>query len=101
MRAPHGPDEATHLRENVARIRAFDAPEHIALHTKIVNAMKSSATAGEPAFPSYAFHATNDPNADIRAIRAELKKVYQQIEKADWVNMPPGSVQIMMLGTHE
>jgi hypothetical protein len=24
MRAPHGPDEATHLRENVARITAFD-----------------------------------------------------------------------------
>jgi ubiquinone biosynthesis protein COQ9 len=24
MRAPHGPDEATYLRENVARIRAFD-----------------------------------------------------------------------------
>lgn len=24
MRAPHGPDEATYLREHVARIRAFD-----------------------------------------------------------------------------
>lgn len=24
MRSPHGPDEATHLRENVARVRAFD-----------------------------------------------------------------------------
>jgi hypothetical protein len=24
MSAPHGPDEATHLRENVARIRGFD-----------------------------------------------------------------------------
>jgi ubiquinone biosynthesis protein COQ9 len=24
LRLPHGPDEATHLRENVARIRAFD-----------------------------------------------------------------------------
>ena len=24
MRAPHGPDEAAHLRENVARVRAFD-----------------------------------------------------------------------------
>ena len=24
MRAPHGPDEVTHLRENVARVRAFD-----------------------------------------------------------------------------
>jgi hypothetical protein len=24
MRSPHGPDEAAYLRENVARIRAFD-----------------------------------------------------------------------------
>lgn len=24
MQAPHGPDEATHLRENVARVRSFD-----------------------------------------------------------------------------
>jgi quinol monooxygenase YgiN len=24
MRAPHGPDQASHLRQNVARIRAFD-----------------------------------------------------------------------------
>lgn len=24
MRAPHGPDEATHLREMVARVRSFD-----------------------------------------------------------------------------
>lgn len=24
MQAPHGPDEATHLREKVARVRAFD-----------------------------------------------------------------------------
>jgi hypothetical protein len=24
MRSPHGPDEATYLRENIARIRAFD-----------------------------------------------------------------------------
>jgi hypothetical protein len=24
MRSPHGPDQATHLRENVARVRAFD-----------------------------------------------------------------------------
>lgn len=24
MQSPHGPDEATHLRENVARVRAFD-----------------------------------------------------------------------------
>ena len=24
MQAPHGPDEATHLRENIARVRSFD-----------------------------------------------------------------------------
>lgn len=24
MRSPHGPDEAAHLRENVARVRSFD-----------------------------------------------------------------------------
>ena len=77
---------------------ALGAPEHIALHTKIVEAMKASMTAGQPALPSYSFHATDDPNADIGQIRAELREMYQQIEKTDWANMPPGSVQVMMLG---
>ena len=84
---------------------ALGAPEHVALHTKIVNAMKvalkASAAAGQPPPPSYSFHATDDPNADIGAIRAELRELYRKIEKTDWVNMPPGNVQIMMLGSHE
>jgi hypothetical protein len=80
---------------------ALGAPEHIALHRKIVEAMKASMTAGQSPLPSYSFHATDDPNADIRAIRAELREMYQEIEKTDWVNMPPGSVQIMMLGNHD
>jgi hypothetical protein len=29
------------------------------------------------------------------------KAMYRKIEKTDWVNMPPGSVQIMMLGDHD
>jgi hypothetical protein len=62
--------------------------------------MKGSLRAGERPLPSYSFHATNDPNADISAIRAELKEMSRKIEKTDWVNMPPGSVQIMMLGDH-
>lgn len=80
---------------------ALGAPEHIALHTKIVSAMKASVQADERPLPSYSFHATDDPNADIPAIRAELKEMYRKIEKTDWVNMPPGSVQIMMLGDHD
>jgi hypothetical protein len=79
---------------------ALGAPEHIALHTKIVTAMKGSVQAGERPLPSYSFHATDDPNADIAAIRAELREMYRQIEQTDWVNMPAGSVQIMMLGDH-
>ena len=63
---------------------AIGAPEHIALHRKVVEAMKASATAGQSPLPSYSFHATDDPHADT-----------------DWVNMPPGSVQIMMLGNHD
>jgi hypothetical protein len=62
--------------------------------------MKGSLQAGERPLPSYSFHATDDPNADISAIRAELREMYRKIEKAGWVNMPSGSVQIMMLGDH-
>jgi hypothetical protein len=87
-----------------ARFRewALGAPEHVALHTKIVNAMKASiGPASEPPLPSYSFHATDDPSANIPAIRAELREMYQMIEKSEWANMPPGSIQIMMLGDHE
>jgi hypothetical protein len=77
---------------------ALGAAEHVALHTKMVNAMKA---AGQPPSPSYSFHATDDPNADIPAIRAELREMYQKIEKMAWANMPPGSIQVMMLGDHD
>jgi hypothetical protein len=82
---------------------ALGAPEHIALHTKMVNAMKAAAkaSAGKLPPPSYSFHATDDPKADIGAIRAELKDMYRQIEKMAWANMPPGSIQVMMLGDHD
>ncbi|EFV13827.1 hypothetical protein [Segniliparus rugosus] len=76
---------------------ALGAPEHVALHTKIVAAI---AAADAPP-PMYNFHATDDPDVDIPAIRAELKAMYQQIERTDWANMPSGSVQLMMLGEHD
>jgi hypothetical protein len=81
------------------------APGHIALHTKMVTAMKAaamtSAKAGQAPLPSYSFHATDDADADIPALRAELREMYQRIEKMDWGNMPPGSIQVMMLGDLE
>jgi hypothetical protein len=81
---------------------ALGAPEHIALHTKMVDAMKAglaaSARAGQAPLPSYSFHGTDDPNADIPAIRAELREMYRKIETMEWANMPPGSIQVMMLG---
>ena len=84
---------------------ALGAPEHIALHTKMVSAMKAaikaSVATGQPSLPSYSFHATDDPKADIPAIRAELKEMYRQIEKTEWADMPPGSIQMMMLGDHD
>jgi hypothetical protein len=84
---------------------ALGAPEHIALHTKMVDAMKAavrdSLAAGQRPLPSYSFHATDDPTADIPAIRAELRAMYQRIEKMEWANMPPGTIQIMMLGDHD
>lgn len=73
---------------------ALGAPEHVALHTKMIQGIKS---AGTPP-PMYSFHATDDPDADVAAIRAELTEMYKQIEASDWVNMPAGSVRLMMLG---
>lgn len=78
---------------------AIGAPEHIAMHTKLIGAMKASGH--QKPLPGYSFHATDDPNADIAAIRAELKKMYQQIEKTDWAGVPAGMIQLMMLGDHE
>jgi hypothetical protein len=77
---------------------ALGAPEHIALHTKVVQGIKA---AGRPPLPAYAFHATDDPKADIAATRAELREMYVQIEKMPWAGVPPGAVQIMMLGDHD
>ena len=80
---------------------ALGAPEHVALHTKMIGAMKAAAASAQTdsqPLPSYSFHATDDPNVDIHAIRAELKEMYREIEKTDWANMPPGSIEIMMLG---
>lgn len=77
---------------------ALGAPEHIALHTKVVNGLKA---AGRPPMPSYAFHATDDASADIAAIRTELRQMYQEIEKMPWAGVPPGTVQLMMLGDHD
>ena len=77
---------------------ALGAPGHVALHTKTVDAIKAADAAGTPL---YSFHATDDPEADVAAIRAELKQMYRQIDRTDWVNMPAGSVQMMMLGDHD
>lgn len=86
---------------------ALGAPEHVALHTKLLEALKAAAAAegsegGQPisVLPSYSFHATDAPRDQIPAIRAELREIYRQIEKTDWVGVPPGTVQLMMLGDH-
>jgi hypothetical protein len=30
----------------------------------------------------------------------ELRELYRQIERTDWVGVPPGTIQLMMLGDH-
>ena len=88
---------------------ALGAPEHVALHTKLLEAMKAAAQAagdGEQAqpisvLPSYSLHATDAPREQIPAIRAELRELYRQIENTDWVGVPPGAIQLMMLGDHD
>ncbi|MBT8340500.1 MAG: hypothetical protein HKP58_01870 [Desulfatitalea sp.] len=82
---------------------ALGAPEHLAAHERLLFAMKNAAKAGlppgpGPGQPGYHFHATDEPNADIPAIRAELKEIYQKIETSDWVHAPAGSIVKMMLG---
>lgn len=86
---------------------ALGAPEHVALHTKLMKALKAAAIdegteGGQPVsvVPSYSFHATDAPRDQIPAIRAELRELYRQIEKTDWVGVPPGTIQLMMLGDH-
>lgn len=85
---------------------ALGAPEHVALHTKLLQAMKAQAGAADqvqPAavLPSYSFHATDAPREQIPAIRAELREMYLQIEATDWVGVPPGAIQLMMLGDRD
>ncbi|OBI37056.1 hypothetical protein A5708_07080 [Mycobacterium colombiense] len=86
---------------------ALGAPEHIAIHTKLLEAMRNqvASNAGGPVdpnlmFPSYSFHATDAPRAEIPAMRAELRQMYKQIEASDWAGVPAGAVQLMMLGDH-
>ena len=57
---------------------------------------------GQPisVLPSYSFHAIDAPRDQIPAIREELRELYRQIEKTDWVGVPPGTVQLMVLGDH-
>lgn len=84
---------------------ALGAPEHIAMHTKLLEAMKAQAGDGEVQptnlLPSYSFHATDAPREQIPTMRAELREMYKQIEASDWAGVPPGAVQLMMLGDHD
>jgi hypothetical protein len=86
---------------------ALGAPEHVALHTKLLTTMKAvMAAAGDDAasisvMPSYSFHATDAPRDQIPAMRAELREMYKQIEATDWAGVPSGTVQLMMLGDHD
>lgn len=86
---------------------ALGAPEHVAMHTRMLEALQEQAQATgadevDPVsvLPSYSFHATDAPRAQIPAMRAELREIYQQIEATDWAGVPPGTVQLMMLGDH-
>jgi len=82
------------------------APEHVALHQKLLAHMKAAAeAAGDDTseisvLPSYSFHATDAPRDQIPAMRAELREMYTQIEASDWAGVPAGTVQLMMLGDH-
>jgi hypothetical protein len=87
---------------------ALGAPEHVAIHTKLLEALKARVAASGGAelqptsvLPSYSFHATDAPREQIPAMRAELRKMYQQIEASDWAAVPSGTVQLMMLGDHD
>jgi hypothetical protein len=85
---------------------ALGAPEHVAMHTKLMAGLKAAAQAAQGSGvdqpptvePSYHFHATDAPRDQIAAIRAELRELYRQIENTDWVGVAPGAVQLMMLG---
>jgi hypothetical protein len=81
------------------------APEHVAIHTKLLEVMKAQAGVGDPVqptkvLPTYSFHATDAPREQIPAIRSELRELYRQIESTGWVGVPAGTIQLMMLGDH-
>jgi hypothetical protein len=84
------------------------ASEHVAIHTKLLEAMKARVAAAgggevQPTsiLPSYSFHATDAPQEQIPAMRAELRQLHKQIEGRDWAGVPSGTVQLMMLGDHD
>jgi hypothetical protein len=86
---------------------ALGAPEHVAIHTRVLEALRVQAAAAgadvvRPAsvLPSYSFHATDAPREQIPAMRAELREMYKQIEATEWAGVPAGTVQLMMLGDH-
>jgi hypothetical protein len=84
---------------------ALGAPEHVAIHAKVLAALQSRVGDGEQVkpeaiLPSYSFHATDAPREQIPAMRAELRELYKQIEATDWVGVPSGTIQLMMLGDH-
>jgi hypothetical protein len=85
---------------------ALGAPEHIAIHTRVLEALQEPAAAGadevrpDSLVGGYSFHATDAPRVQIPAIRAELREMYRQIEASDWAGVPPSAVQLMMLGDH-
>ena len=85
---------------------ALGAPEHVAIHNKLLEAMQARVGAGEQVdpnatLPGYSFHATDAPREQIPAMRAELRELYRQIEATDWVGVPSGAIQLVMLGDHD
>lgn len=86
---------------------ALGAPEHVALHIRLITALREQAAAAGAddarpisVLPSYSFHATDAPRDQIPRMRAELRDMYKQIEATDWAGVPAGTVQLMMLGDH-
>jgi hypothetical protein len=85
---------------------ALGAPEHVAIHNRVLEALQAQTGKGEQVqpeaiLPSYSFHATDAPRDQIPRMRAELRELYKQIEATDWVGVPPGTIQLMMLGDHD
>lgn len=74
------------------------APEHVAIHNKLLEARKAS---GRAAIPDYSFIATGDRNADVADMRSKLRGAYQRLDGQDW-GMPSGfSAERAFLGDEE